>query len=430
MYSKSFSFLIISFFYLVQGNSQEYPGFRVMGRHLYDRCGEKVVLRGIANPNIWFEKNGIPRYEEIEKTGSNVVRIVWQINGTADELDQAITHCREKNMIPMVELHNATGDWSKLQNCVNYWISTDIVEVIIKHEAYLLINIANECGNASVSKTSFRNGYESAVNEMRNAGIHVPLVIDGTDWGKNVNILQSEGPYLINADPDHNLMFSVHMWWPEMYGYAESDIVSEIDESVSLNLPLLVGEFSQMHGECTDKAITTSNSIAYLTIIRECQKNEVGYIAWSWFGNCNDFWDMSTEGTFATLYDWGLEVAVTDPNSITNTSVRSYLMVNGKCNPAGIDDAIMDPAEGTTLHQNYPNPFLGSTMIVYDLEQYAQVKLSVFNHLGKEIKILVDAFQHPGEYEVIFFADDFPRGVYLYSLVAGEFCEIRKMINV
>jgi mannan endo-1,4-beta-mannosidase len=31
---------------------------------------------------------------------------------------------------------------------------------------------------------------------------------------------------------------------------------------------------------------------------------------------------MTTDGTFAGLTGWGKEVAVTDPNSIMNTSVR------------------------------------------------------------------------------------------------------------
>ncbi|MBN2274871.1 MAG: cellulase family glycosylhydrolase [Bacteroidales bacterium] len=359
------SLLLCTLIFYSKNNAQDLPGFRVTGRHLYDRCGEKVILRGIANPNIWFEENGIPRYGEIEKTGANVVRIVWQINGSAGDLDQAITNCRDMNMIPMVELHDATGDWGKLQDCVDYWIRTDVIEVLLEHEEYLLINIANECGNANVSKTSFRNGYENAINALRNAGIRVPLVIDGTDWGKDINILQSEGPYLINADPDHNLIFSVHMWWPQMYGYSESDIVDEIAESVNMNLPLIVGEFSQMHGECTDNTITSSNSIAYKTIIKECQENEVGYIAWSWFGNCNDFWDMSSEGTYSSLYDWGLEAAVTDPNSIANTSVRPYSIVNDGCDPAGIKNTSLKENSNITLHQDYPNPFHESTRIEY-----------------------------------------------------------------
>jgi mannan endo-1,4-beta-mannosidase len=239
---------------IIHVTAQEYPGFRVIGRHLYDKCGEKVILRGISNPNIWFEQNGIPRYAEIAQTGANVVRIVWQINGAATVLDEAITNCIAEKMIPMVELHDATGDWSKLQDCIDYWTSAEVMEVIKEHEEYLLVNIANECGDNNVSSTSFRSGYTSAVSQMRNAGIHVPLIIDGTDWGKNINILQSQGPSLIDADPDHNLLFSVHMWWPAMYGYTENDIVNEIAASVEMGLPLIVGEFRK----CMEAALIIS----------------------------------------------------------------------------------------------------------------------------------------------------------------------------
>jgi len=95
-----------------------------------------------------------------------------------------------------------------------------VLEVLKKHQEYLIINIGNEVG-AQVSESEFKTGYEAAVKRMREAGIHVPLMIDGSDWGKNIDILQATGPYLINADPDKNLLFSVHMWWPYMWGYNE-----------------------------------------------------------------------------------------------------------------------------------------------------------------------------------------------------------------
>ncbi|MBN1414048.1 MAG: cellulase family glycosylhydrolase [Bacteroidales bacterium] len=428
MFRKLCSSLCILLICYVTGMTQQYPGFRVTGRHLYDRCGERVILRGIANPNIWFEKDGIPRYEEIEKTGANVVRIVWQTNGSSADLDLAISNCRAMKMIPMVELHDATGDWSKLQSCVDYWIRADVAEILRNHEEYLLINIANECGK-DVSTTSFRTGYENAVNDMRNAGIHVPLIIDGSNWGQNINILQSEGPYLITADPDHNLMFSVHMWWPPMYGYTENDIADEITESVNMNLPFIVGEFSQMHGGCTDD-ITPANSIAYKTIIRECQKNQVGYIAWSWFGNCNDLWDMSTEGTFATLYSWGLEVAVTDTNSILNTSVRPYLLVNERCDPTGLKNTPNYLSTIFNLFQNYPNPFSEITTIGYRLNEHTHVILKIYNDKGVEIQTLINANQAAGEHFIAFNATGFASGIYFYSLEVDQFKEFRKMIII
>ncbi len=390
--------VIISLFFAAT-LAQEHPGFRVIGRHLYDKCGERVILRGINNPNIWFHRNGLPEFTEIEKTGANVIRIVWNSSGTASQLDAAITNCIGLGMIPMVESHDATGDWSMLDDVVDYWTRADIAEVLIEHEEYLLINIANECGAWGVPEATFTAGYKDAITAFRNAGIHVPLVIDGTDWGKDIDILQSQGPALIQYDPDNNLMFSVHMWWPQMYGYSVADIGNEIVESKNMDLPLIVGEFSQMHGECDDDVITPQNSISYLTIIEKCHLNQTGYIAWSFYGNCNPFWDMSTSGTYATLYDWGLEVGVTDQYSIQNTSVRPYYIVNGVCNPEAIEDNTEITApNGFLLKQNLPNPFSSGTEISYEVFVPAKIILEIFDINGWKIRTLVNDPRTIGTY--------------------------------
>jgi mannan endo-1,4-beta-mannosidase len=419
------------------GMSQEYPGFRVKGRYLYDNCGERIMLRGVSYPAVWFQKDGNTHFGEIEKTGANVIRIVWDTQNSAADIDKAITNCRNLNMIPMVELHDATGDLSKLQQCVDYWTSNEVVDVILEHEEYLLINIANEAGDWAVTGAQFSVAYENAITDMRNAGIHVPLIIDASDWGKKINILQSEGPSLIDFDPDHNLMFSIHMWWPKMYGFTESDIVNEIKQSVDMKLPLIVGEFSQMHGECDEDIITSDNSIAYKTIIRECQLNQVGYIAWSWFGNCNPFWDMTTDGKFDNLYDWGLEVAVTDTNSISSTSVRPYSFIHGSCNPNQEEypDDISEVKElftdaGFTLEPITPNPFYSIAIINYSLPVNSFVKIAISDITGKEIITLVNSEQSFGNYSVVLNGDNMKPGFYYCSLRAGEYTKTQKIILI
>ncbi len=308
----------------IQAYSAELPGFRVVGRHLYDRCGEKVILRGVNKMIVWTDINGTS-FPEIAKTGANAVRIVWVTTGAVDKFDAAIAKCRENNMIPMVELHDATGEWSKLSTCVDWWVKPEVVSVIQKHEEYLLVNIANECGN-SVSNADFKSGYTTAVTRMREAGIHVPLIIDGAGWGKDINILQATGPDLIAADPDHNLLFSVHMWWIPEWGYSDQMITDEINQSVQMNLPLIVGEFGNTANACT-------GTINYKLILEKCQENEIGWLAWSWGPGNSDCasMDMTTDSKFETLSGWGLEVAVTDPNSIKNTSVIPQFMLTGVC---------------------------------------------------------------------------------------------------
>jgi mannan endo-1,4-beta-mannosidase len=98
----------------VTGFSQSYPGFRVQGRHLYDNQGEQVVLCGVNKMIIWMDTDGAPSYSEIAKTGANAVRIVWTTDGLSEQLDNTIYNCRMESMIPMVELHDATGEWGDL----------------------------------------------------------------------------------------------------------------------------------------------------------------------------------------------------------------------------------------------------------------------------------------------------------------------------
>ncbi len=301
---------------------EQSPGFRVKGRFLYDKNGEKTILYGVNKMIIWMDIDGVPSYEEIAKTGANCVRIVWGISGTAEKLDKAIYNCRLNHMIPIIECHDATGDWSKLQTIVDYWVRPDIVEVLKKHEEYLIINIANECGQ-TVSDADFRAGYKLAVSRMRDAGIHVPLMIDAPSYGQGIDSLQANGPYLIENDPDHNLLFSVHMWWPLAWGYSDQKVIDEIKESVDMGLPLVVGEFGHQWDE------TPQGAIPYKTILEQCHLNEVGYLPWEWGpgNNPQTFLDMTTDGTFATLHGWGKEVCITDPHSIKNIAVRPASML-------------------------------------------------------------------------------------------------------
>lgn len=308
--------------FVAWGTDDIYPGFRVQGRFLYDKNGEKVVMYGVNEMSIWGDIDGDVALPEIRKTGANAVRLVWTTAGPARKLDILLYNCRVNNMIPVIELHDATGEWQELPMLVDYWTSPEVVEVLKKHEEYLIINIGNEVG-AQVSASEFKTGYETAIERMREAGIHVPLMIDGGDWGKDIDVLQATGPYLINADPDKNLMFSVHMWWPYMWGYSEQKVIDEIRESVEMDLPLIVGEFGHQWEE------HDNGKIPYKTILEECYKNEIGYMAWSW-GPGNQpqtFLDMTTDGTFDTLREWGIEVCTTDTYSIKNIAVRPASML-------------------------------------------------------------------------------------------------------
>jgi photosystem II stability/assembly factor-like uncharacterized protein len=85
---------------------------------------------------------------------------------------------------------------------------------------------------------------------------------------------------------------------------------------------------------------------------------------------------------------------------------------------------------GFLLKQNYPNPFNPETKIAYSLPEAADVKLKIYNSLGKEIALLVNEAQERGSYEVKWNAASFESGVYFYRIEAGEYMETKKMLLV
>ncbi len=85
------------------------------------------------------------------------------------------------------------------------------------------------------------------------------------------------------------------------------------------------------------------------------------------------------------------------------------------------------------LNQNYPNPFNPSTKISYSIpssnkSQMSNVKLIVYDVLGREVATLVNEQKPAGNYEVTFDASRLSSGVYFYQLRAGSFVSTKKMI--
>ena len=81
-----------------------------------------------------------------------------------------------------------------------------------------------------------------------------------------------------------------------------------------------------------------------------------------------------------------------------------------------------------SLSQNHPNPFNPKSNIKFQIAKLSNVKLAVFDMLGREITTLVNQKLTPGTYEVDFDGSNYPSGVYFYKLVTEDYTEARKMV--
>jgi photosystem II stability/assembly factor-like uncharacterized protein len=82
------------------------------------------------------------------------------------------------------------------------------------------------------------------------------------------------------------------------------------------------------------------------------------------------------------------------------------------------------------LHQNYPNPFNPSTVISYYLQKPEFVKITIYDLLGRQVKLIVEGMRPPGTNTFKYINYDLATGVYLYKLEAGDYIETKKMVIV
>jgi len=99
----------------------------------------------------------------------------------------------------------------------------------------------------------------------------------------------------------------------------------------------------------------------------------------------------------------------------------------------GINPVSNSVPDKYSLHQNYPNPFNPNTIINFDIPRDARretqdVKLIVYDALGKEVTALVNENKPAGNYSVTFNGANYPSGVYYYKLETDNFTEVKKMI--
>jgi hypothetical protein len=83
-----------------------------------------------------------------------------------------------------------------------------------------------------------------------------------------------------------------------------------------------------------------------------------------------------------------------------------------------------------SLSQNYPNPFNPKTNIKFNIATLGDVKIVIYDVVGREVQIIVNEKLQPGTYEVTFNGSNLASGIYFYKFTAGEFASTKKMLMI
>ncbi|MEO8514680.1 MAG: SBBP repeat-containing protein [Ignavibacteria bacterium] len=146
---------------------------------------------------------------------------------------------------------------------------------------------------------------------------------------------------------------------------------------------------------------------------------------YSMSGNSEDVAkDISVSGNnnSSSIYVTGYSELIIDGHD--NSSVISTVMI--KDENTSKEESVNQP-ESFVLHQNFPNPFNPSTVIQFDLSESANVKLVVYDMLGKVVDILADRYMEKGSYSINYTNKNLSTGIYFYEFSAGSYRDIKKM---
>ena len=102
-----------------------------------------------------------------------------------------------------------------------------------------------------------------------------------------------------------------------------------------------------------------------------------------------------------------------------------------------VNEVVAAPVSFEVL-QNYPNPFNPTTVVSAQWPVASQVKLTVYDLLGREVAELANGLYPPGKHQFVFDASGIASGVYLYKIQArgladgrgGDFVATRRMLFI
>ncbi len=110
------------------------------------------------------------------------------------------------------------------------------------------------------------------------------------------------------------------------------------------------------------------------------------------------------------LYGWG----------IINTYAAVQSIVTGVNNTT-------ETPEDYYILQNYPNPFNPSTKIRFAIPEKSQVKLALYDVLGRELAIILDEELNPGVKEVELNGSDLSSGIYMVRMITNNYQQTIKI---
>jgi len=414
---KKFGLLIILFSFVGVLNAQ----IVLDGINVYSQDFNTLAISGTTNTTIptgWFFSESGTNANTFYSagTGSGTAGDTYSF-GAAANTDRTFGGLRSGTLIPTIGANfiNNTG-FAITQIPINYTGEQWRAGVLNRNAADRLDF------QLSTDATSLTTGTWTDYNALDFSSPNINTAVGALDGNATVNRVGIQ--YLITG---LNIVNGATFWirWTDFDITSSDDGLGIDDFSIDIQLPV----------ELTSFSAATIGSTVKLSWNTATEINNYGFEVERKVGSL-----QSTVGNYEKI---GFVNGSGNSNSPKNYSYEDKNLSAGKYsyrlkqidNDGQFEyskaiEVDFNSAKKFELSQNYPNPFNPATTIRFNLPEAGNVKITLYNLLGQQIRTLVNEYKESGVHTINFDASDLNSGMYIYKIEAGSFVQTRKMTLV
>lgn len=354
--------------------------------------GPKLVSDGSGGAFITWYDNRAGNYDIYTQRIANAGAVVWTTNGVAtctmasDQLKPDICSDGASGVIITWYDFRSTTDYNiyaqrQGPSGAIVWVVDGVV--MNNNVAYAQTDpkiVSDGLGGAIISWTDYRTGTTADIYAQR-------VNTTGTvQWTATGVIICTSANDQIKSQLVSDGNNGAYITWEDHRNVGNSDIYAQrIASNAAINWPATGYLVCAAANNQSSPMIVSNGNLGAIVV-------------WQDFRNGNNF----------DIYETGFNISGFVATGNNGTSIPDEFSIS----------------------QNYPNPFNPSTTINYQLPIAGNVKISIYDALGKNVGILVNKSQNAGNYNIEWNAANLPSGVYIYKIEAGSFTSSKKMMLI
>lgn len=252
---------------------------------------------------------------------------------------------------------------------------------------------------------------DTTVANVRFIDVHAKCCGDQSSYNRRVgasaalknyvdNFLAIDAPVIVMGDLNDELRNSI-------FNGATSPYQNFRDDEDDYTFATYTLDLANVATFCSNQSCTSGSTLDHVLVTRPLATS---FVAGS-----------------ARRYDALLEAIPSYVNT-TSDHLPVYAQFDFMPLPTATDDETTPRA--FALDAPFPNPFRDATTLTFALPAPTEIRLEVFDALGRRVATVAEGSRPAGTHEVTFAARDLPPGLYLVRLTAGSQTATRRLIHV